>query len=294
MLKKRLIGVITVRQGLAVQSFGYRRHLPLGRPEVVAENLDRWGVDEILLQCIDRSARQLGPDLALVQRLARCGLSTPLAYQGGIASVADAVAVVQAGAERVVVDSLLRDRPAEAAALAGPLGAQAVVAALPLAWRAGRLLWLDHRLRGHPGAEAPLPRDVLAVLAGGSISEALVIDWQHEGAAAGEAGFDPALLQHWPLPQLPLIAFGGLAEPGMLRTVLAQPAVVAAGIGNSLAWREHAVQQLKQQLAGLPLRPPSFAGRLPERAAPPAPAAPRLAWRSPDTAGLPLPLRHAA
>lgn len=33
MLKKRLIGVVTVKNGWAVQSFGYRRHLPLGVPK---------------------------------------------------------------------------------------------------------------------------------------------------------------------------------------------------------------------------------------------------------------------
>jgi cyclase len=56
---KRLVGVITVKDGWAVQSIGYRRHLPMGRPEVVAENLDRWGVDEILLQCIDRDRKSV-------------------------------------------------------------------------------------------------------------------------------------------------------------------------------------------------------------------------------------------
>ena len=40
MLKKRLIGVITVLNGWAVQSFGYKNYLPLGRPEVLAKNLE--------------------------------------------------------------------------------------------------------------------------------------------------------------------------------------------------------------------------------------------------------------
>ena len=133
MIHKRLVGVITVKQGWAVQSFGYRRHLPMGRPEIVAENLDRWGVDEILLQCIDRSAAGLGPDLALLERINRKGLATPLTYQGGIRNVADGVAAVQAGAERIALDSLLRDHPQQAAALAVPLGALALLGALPLA-----------------------------------------------------------------------------------------------------------------------------------------------------------------
>ncbi|MBP6899838.1 MAG: hypothetical protein KBC73_07120 [Burkholderiaceae bacterium] len=254
MIRKRLVGVITVKQGWAVQSIGYKQHLPMGRPEVVAENLDRWGVDEILLQCIDRQGQ--GPDLALLQRLTRRGLSTPLTYQGGIRSVADGVAAVQAGAERIAMDSLLRDDPREAAALAEPLGAQALIGVLPLARVQGQLQWLDARSR----RATPVPAEVAAVLKSGAISELLVVDWQGEGRPEA---FDEGLLDAWRdqahMPQLPLIAFGGLSSAAQLRRVLARPEVVAAGIGNFLAWREHAVQDLKAQLRDLPLRGPRYA-----------------------------------
>ncbi len=66
MLRKRLVGVVTVMGGHAVQSFRYERYLPLGRPEVLIENLDRWGADEILLQCIDRGRDGVGPDFPLL------------------------------------------------------------------------------------------------------------------------------------------------------------------------------------------------------------------------------------
>jgi cyclase len=252
-IQKRLVGVITVRNGWAVQSFGYQRHLPLGRPEVLAENLDRWGVDEILLQCIDRSRNGLGPDLALLERITKKGLSTPLTYQGGIRSVADGVAAVQAGAERIALDSLLRDDPHEAAALAEPLGAQALIAALPLSHGQQGLEWLDHR----NGRSRPVPVEVSAVLKSGAISELLMVDWQHEGQAGG---FDETLLDDAGLPALPVIAFGGLSEADQLRRVLGRPQVVAAGVGHFLSWREHAVQQLKVALRGLPLRPATYAG----------------------------------
>ena len=42
MLRKRLLGAVVVRQGWAVQSFGYQRWLPLGKVECLVENLDRW------------------------------------------------------------------------------------------------------------------------------------------------------------------------------------------------------------------------------------------------------------
>ena len=71
MLHKRLVGVVTVKGGWAVQSFGYKSYLPLGRPEVLVENLDRWGADEILVHVIDRSVKKLGPDFNLIEKLER-------------------------------------------------------------------------------------------------------------------------------------------------------------------------------------------------------------------------------
>lgn len=252
MLKKRLIGVVTVRAGSAVQSFGYRRWLPLGRPEVLVENLDRWGVDEILLQCIDRSAAGSGPDLALLERIGRVGLATPLIYAGGIATVEQANAVVHAAADRVVVDSLLHDAPDRVAAISSHLGAQAVIGALPLATGPAGLAWLDHRRR----TSAPLSTAALSLFERGVVSEALVIDWRHEGQPRG---FDEALIRDFPLPAVPLIAFGGLSDAGQHRQFLANPRVVATAVGNFLSYREHAVQSLKAALGGLPLRAPAYA-----------------------------------
>ncbi len=247
MNKKRLIGVVTVRQGWAVQSFGYSRYLPLGKPEVLVENLDRWGADEILLQCMDRSAAGAGPDLELLERVSRQGLSTPLIYAGGIRTVAHGVAAVKAGADRICVDALLHDDLAAAVALGGPLGAQAVIAALPLTHGPDGLQWLDYR--NH--ALKPFDPELAQVLQSGAISEALVIDWQHEGHADA---FNPQLLQNLPFHGVPLLSFGGLSNPGQLRRVLQDPAVAAVAIGNFLSYREHAVQKFKDALAGLPLR----------------------------------------
>ncbi len=252
MLRKRLIGVITVKDGWAVQSFGYRRHLPLGRPECLAENLDRWGVDEILVLCIDRSCSQLGPDLSLVNRLGRLGLSTPLTYGGGIHSAKEAVAVIQAGAERICIDAALHDTPQPVREMSAHLGAQALVAALPLSCTSRHLEWFDYRHRTF----TPLDKASLSLLTEGVVSEAMLIDWRHEGHPRA---FDMDLVRHFPLDGVPLIAFGGLSDPAQLRQVLGVPRIAAVAVGNSLNYSEHAVQTLKRQLTDLPLRPAAFA-----------------------------------
>lgn len=243
-----MIGVVTVKEGWAVQSFGYNRWLPLGRPEVLVENLDRWGADEILLQCIDRSSARAGPDLALLERVARKGLATPLIYAGGIRNADDAVAVIKSGADRVCMDALLHDAPQALARLAEPLGAQAIIAAIPLSLEAGALRWRDYR----SGRERPLSGPALEALENGTVSESLIIDWRNEGTAGA---FDSRLLDDFPARHMPLMAFGGLSEPAQIRSVLQRTRVSAVAIGNFLNYREHCIDHYKSHFAGLPVRP---------------------------------------
>jgi cyclase len=253
MLRKRLIGVITVRNGIAVQSFGYSKWLPLGKPEVLAKNLDNWGVDEILVQVIDCFSNGLGPDLALLRRIGKVGLSTPLIYAGGIASWVDADKVINAAADRVCLDGLLHANPDEVERVSRHLGAQAVIGALPLSLsRTSNLLsWFDY----HKRVEKVFPHWLLKFFDSGLISEALVIDWRHEGF---NNAFDEALLDLLPFNSVPVIAFGGLNQQDKLRSVLARPNICAVAIGNSLNYSEHAVQRYRESLTGLPLRPAVF------------------------------------
>jgi cyclase len=241
MLKKRLVGVITVRNGWAVQSFGYRRYLPLGRAEVLAQNLDRWGADEILVSCIDRTSRGLGPDLELLRRIGSLGLATPVSYGGGIRNAADGGAVVQSGAERLCLDALLLRQPGEVRQISALVGAQAVIGVLPMSRQGHEVQAYDYL----QGRDAPIPRATLDLFSEQVVSEALLIDWRNEGTANS---FDLDLVRRCPLPTVPLIAFGGISEPAQLQQLFAEERVVAAGVGNFLAYREHAIQSLKQRM----------------------------------------------
>lgn len=247
MLKKRLIGVVTVKDGWAVQSFGYRRYLPLGKPECLVENLDRWGADEILVQLIDRSAAGVGPDFELLERLGALGLGTPLIYAGGIRSVSDGVKLIQLGADRVVVDALLHDDLLAVRGLSWQLGAQALIASLPLSWHGNGLEWLDYRSH----ASTLISDEVLGLLQSGVISEALITDWQHEGS---HGGFERKLIEEFPSKDVPVIAFGGLGEHEQMRALFQSAEIAAVAVGNFLSYREHAIQKCKEALTGMPLR----------------------------------------
>ena len=259
MLKKRLIGVVTVRNGWAVQSFGYRRYLPLGRPECLVENLDRWGADEILLQVVDRSlpghAAQ-GPDLELLRRVGRLGIGSPLVYGGGIRCEEDALQVVESGADRVLLDALLHDNPLAMGGISAMLGAQAVIGSLPLSYGALGLVHLNYRT----GTSAPMSSGLVQMLASGLVSEVLVTDHLHEGDAAG---FDERLVEDFPVRGMPLIAFGGISESEQQASLLGREAVSAIAVGNFLNYREHAVQRFKEGLTRVSIRPPAFESHFP-------------------------------
>lgn len=247
MLKKRLVGVVTVKSGWAVQSFGYRRYLPLGKPECLVENLDRWGADEILVQVIDRSMAGIGPDFELLERLGELGLKTPLIYAGGIRSVSDGVKLVQSGADRIVLDSLLHKDLLSVRGLSERLGAQALIASLPLSWHCKGLAWFDYRSK----TSTPIPDEVLGLIQSGVISEVLISDWEHEGMPSG---FEQKLVEEFPLKEASIIAFGGLSKPEQMRVLLKYSAVAAIAIGNFLSYREHAIQKYKEALTSMPLR----------------------------------------
>lgn len=243
--------MVTIKDGWVVQSFGYHKYLPIGKAECVVENLDRWGADEILLQVIDRSVNQLGPDISLLERIALLGLETPLIYAGGIRSIHDGVSVIQSGADRVVLDTVLHDNPEIVFGMAEKLGAQALIAALPLSTQQNELRWLDYRQKNCRG----LSSEVLDLFFSESVSEALLIDWKHEGVPLS---FDSRLIELFPEKRVPLILFGGINSEQTMRTLLENDRVSAVAVGNFLHYREHSIQSYKKALFDLPIRPPEY------------------------------------
>ena len=236
MLNKRLIGVVTVKDGWAVQSFGFRSYLPLGKPEVLVENLDRWGSDEILVQVIDRSFNSSGPDFDLIDRIAKIGVSSPIIYGGGIRDENDAVDVIKKGADRVLLNNMLFANPNLVRKVADKLGAQAVIGSLPLSSTRGSLKHYNYVSR----KSCDLSREIKSLITDNVISELLITDWVNEGSLAG---FNIELAKSQELRSSNLILFGGLGSPQIGKEVIGFSNVSAIAVGNSFTYKEHAIQK---------------------------------------------------
>lgn len=250
MLKKRLIGIITVLNGWAVQSIGYKKYLPIGRPHIIAENLDRWGADEIIILSIDRSRHLLGPDKETLSSINSLSLSTPISYGGGITSVKEAVFVIKNGAERLVLDSLIKENSInEIIKISDKLGSQSLIASLPVIEVDKEIEFINYKNKAKKDKKF-----IYKLLNDLVFSEALIIDYKNEGLLNS---FKNSIINNLDIP-IPIIAFGGITEPEQVKNLLSNKKVAAIASGNSLNYREHAIQQIKKNSNLDCLREPKY------------------------------------
>ena len=228
---KRLIGVITVKDDWAVQSIGYKNYLPLGRPEVIAENYDRWNLDEILVVDIDRSRHGLGPNFDLLSKVTAKRISTPLCYMGGIRDSSDALQLINSGADRIAVDSLFRKDPDKIYEISDAIGRQAVIRVQPLLKVKNNLYLYDHLSKC---AIDEIKIDEF-IKHSSSFSELMIVDVQNEGTLNS---FSRDLFLPFEGQKLQVICFGGITSHSQIKELFSKENVSAVAIGNSLSYRE--------------------------------------------------------
>jgi cyclase len=125
----RVIPVLLVQRGRLVKTVQFGSPTYLGDPINAIRIFNEKEVDELVLLDISATTDHRGPDFGLVERLAgECFM--PLAYGGGIATVADVRQLVAIGAEKVILNTHACARPDLVAEAASLVGSQSVVAAI--------------------------------------------------------------------------------------------------------------------------------------------------------------------
>jgi len=125
----RLIPCLDVAAGRVVKGVRFAGLVEVGDPVELGALYSDSGADELVY--LDVKATLDGRD-ALVELVARIAdrLAIPFTVGGGVRSVADAAALVEAGADKISVNSAALERPELLSELAGRLGSQAVVVAI--------------------------------------------------------------------------------------------------------------------------------------------------------------------
>jgi cyclase len=250
MLKARVIGVVPVKDGWAVQSIGFKRFLPVGRPEVSVEFLDRYGVDEIALLDISATREGRGPDVDMLARCAR-RCHVPIAAGGGVTTLEQMHRLVRNGADKVIVNSAAIDNPHLLEEGASHFGAQAMLASIDVRSKPDG----SHEVYTHCGTRARnmTPAEAARLVEKHGAGEILVTSIDRDGA---KTGYDVKLLAAVQSEvRVPVILLGGVGHPKHLAEGLrAGAAAVAAG--NFFNFAEHSVGLAKRYLVdqGVKLR----------------------------------------
>lgn len=126
MLARRIIPCLDVRDGQVVKGLRFRDHVVMGGIEELAIRYRDEGADELVFYDITASPEGRSVDRAWVECVARI-IDIPFCVAGGIRSVDDARAVLNAGADKVSVNSPALERPGLIDELATAFGVQCVV-----------------------------------------------------------------------------------------------------------------------------------------------------------------------
>jgi cyclase len=132
----RVIPCLDVDRGRVVKGVGFLGLRDAGDPAELAARYDQEGADELVILDITASSDDRAIMLGIVERAAE-QVFIPLTIGGGVRSVADAKALLRAGADKVAVNSAAVARPQLITELAGELGSQCVVVAIDARRRAG-------------------------------------------------------------------------------------------------------------------------------------------------------------
>lgn len=129
MLHKRIVGVLTVKNNIVVQSIGFQKYLPVGRLDIAVEFLSSWGIDEISILDIDATRQKRGPNIDLIKNSLEKNFA-PLSIGGGITSLDEMRELNHLGAEKVVINASAIENPQIINDAARIFGAQFIVASL--------------------------------------------------------------------------------------------------------------------------------------------------------------------
>lgn len=123
---RRIIPCLDVKGGRVVKGVRFEGHVDAGDPAALARRYCDEGADEIVIYDITASAEQRTIDYAWLERIARA-LDVPLCVAGGIRTVAQAIACLEHGADKVSINSPALERPDFIDELARVAGSQCVV-----------------------------------------------------------------------------------------------------------------------------------------------------------------------
>jgi imidazole glycerol-phosphate synthase subunit HisF len=242
MLKKRIIPCLDIKEGRTVKGVNFVDIRDAGDPVELARRYVKDGADELVFLDITATIEKRKTLVLLVERIAR-EINIPFTVGGGINSLEDARAVINAGADKVSINSSAVKNPELIKSIAMEFGSQCVVMAIDSNFENGM-----HRVYVS-GGRIPTERNTLEwakqaeKLGAGEI---LLTSMNQDGT---KSGFDIDLVNLVSNAlNIPVIASGGAGTKAHFTEVFQKTRASAALAASIFHFAEIPVTELKNYL----------------------------------------------
>jgi imidazole glycerol-phosphate synthase subunit HisF len=269
MLAKRIIPCLDVDHGRVVKGTNFVNLRDAGDPVAVAARYDAEGADELVFLDITASHEDRSILLDVVRRTAEACFM-PLTVGGGIRSIEDIRTLLNAGADKVSINSAAVREPEFVRRAARRFGSQCIVVNIDpkRVRRDGAETWEVHINGGRVPTRLEAvawAREVQRLGAGEIVLTSMDADGTRNGY---DLEMTRAVVE---AVDIPVVASGGAGSPEHLRAVLAEAGASAALAASIFHYGQYSIAETKEYLAshGVPVR------RVTPRAARGSTAAPR-------------------
>ena len=245
-LAKRIIPCLDVTSGRVVKGVNFVALRDAGDPVEIARRYDEQGADELTFLDITASSDDRDLILHVIEEVA-AQVFIPLTVGGGVRKVEDVRRLLNAGADKVSINTSAVTNPALVAEASGRYGAQCIVVAIDAKRSADGSGWevFTHGGRKPTGLDAVQWAQRMQSLGAGEI---LLTSMDRDGT---RVGFDLELTRAVSdALEVPVIASGGVGSLEHLAAGVLQghaDAVLAASIFH---FGEYSITQAKQHMAG--------------------------------------------
>ena len=227
MLKKRIIPCLDIQNGRTVKGVNFKGIIDAGDPIELARRYVQEGADELVFLDITATVEARGTLVELVKRIA-AEVNIPFTVGGGIDSLETAARVIEAGADKVSVNSAAVRRPALLTEIANHYGSQCLVLAIDTKF-------IEHEW-------------IVVTRGGRTVTELRTLAWAKQGEQLGageilltsmnndgtKAGFATALTnQVANTINIPVIASGGAGSAAHFADLF-QDSRISAGLAASI------------------------------------------------------------
>jgi cyclase len=254
MLAKRIIPCLDVERGRVVKGINFLNLRDAGDPVEVARRYEEDGADELVFLDITASLEGRAIMLDVVRRVSE-QIFMPFTVGGGIRTIDDATRLIQAGAEKVSINSAAVKNPELVTQVAQKFGSCATVVNIDprRVQKDGRAIWEVHVNGGRipTGLEAVAWARRVQELGAGEI---VLTSMDADGT---KAGYDLEMTQAVAeAVTIPVVASGGAGSPEHLYQILTAGKADAALAASIFHYNEYGIRATKQYLAerGVPIR----------------------------------------